>query len=296
MPGQSTDTPGATVNADSHAWDQGAAGWDRNGAFIGTWLQDVTTAMLDAVRIGAGSAVLDIAAGAGGQTLDIARRVGPRGRVLATDLSEQFLALARAHADAQGLHQVQTCVADAQSLGLAGAGFDAAVCRLGLMYCTDPLAALAEVKAALKPGGRFSAVVFSHPRNNPCVTMSMSVARWHTGLPALSPDAPIAAGTLFSLGEPGLLGRLLVDAGFEDVDVRPVDAPHSLASAGPYVDFVRTGATPIIAMLASLSDSEKNRVWDDLEERLKVFNTPDGWEGPNELLLCSATAPRTHQA
>jgi SAM-dependent methyltransferase len=154
---------------------------------------------------------------------------GTNGRVVATDISEAFLALARQNLRTTGWRHVDTRLADAQALGLAGAGFDAAVCRLGLMFCREPRAALGEARAALRPGGRFSAVVFSHPRNNPCVAISMAVARKHAGLPAPAPDATTEPGTLFSLGEPGLLARLLQDAGFADIEVRPILRPASPA-------------------------------------------------------------------
>ena len=52
--------------------------------------------MLDAAAVSEGAAVLDVAAGAGGQTLAAARRVGPTGRVLATDISPAILDLAAA--------------------------------------------------------------------------------------------------------------------------------------------------------------------------------------------------------
>lgn len=281
--------PGSPL-ASPASWDKGAAGWNANAEFIHTWLQDITTMMLDAARIGPGSKVLDIAAGSGDQTLAIARRVGEHGYVLATDFSDEFLALAQNNLIAAGFHHVKTQIADAQALGLAGANFDAAVCRLGLMYCADPKAALIEARSALRSGGRFSAVVFSHPKHNPCVTMSMAIARKHTGRPAQSSDTPIGPGNLFSLGEPGLLAQMLEAAGFDDIDVRSVSAPHRLASVRQYVDFVRSGATPIIEMLASLYAREQNDAWDELERRLEIFTTDTGWEGPNELLLCSASA------
>ncbi len=282
--------PGSPL-ASPTSWDKGAAGWNANAEFIHTWLHDITTAMLDAASIGPGSKVLDIAAGSGDQTLAIARRVGENGYVLATDFSNHFLTLAQSNLQAAGFHHVETRIANAQALGLAQANFDAAVCRLGLMYCADPKAALIEARSALRPGGRFSAVVFSHPKHNPCVTMSMAIARKHTGLPASSSDAPIGPGNLFSLGESGLLEHLLEAAGFVDIEVQPVSAPHRLSSVKPYVDFVRSGATPIIQLLASLSASEQNDAWADLETQLQQFTSDTGWEGPNELLLCSASAP-----
>ena len=269
-----------------HPWDKAAEGWSSHSAIIRAWLAEATAEMLAAARIGPGARVLDIAAGAGDQTLDIARLVGPQGRVLATDISPAILALAQANARAAGLAQVDARLADAQALGLAGADFDAAVCRLGLMFCTAPLAALAEARAALKPGGRISALVFSQPQRNPCLAIMMSIAVRHAGLPAKPPFEP---GTLMSLGQPGLLERLLRETGFVDITVHPVSAPFRLPSSRHYIDFVRSAGTPIMQMLAPLPAAAQSAAWDDMAAQLNVFNTATGWEGPNELLLGAAS-------
>ena len=131
----------SALGAPHQPWDAAAAGWDQHGDLIHAWLKQITQTMLNDARIGLGARVLDVAAGAGDQTLDIARRVGASGWVLATDVAPAILALAQKNADAAGLGQVRTQVADAESLGLAGSDFDAAVCRLGLMFCHCPLAA-----------------------------------------------------------------------------------------------------------------------------------------------------------
>jgi hypothetical protein len=44
-------------------------------------------------------------------------------------------------------------------------------------------------------------------------------------------------------------------------------------------------------ILAPLSARDQSDAWADMEEQLNVFTTPAGWEGPNELLLCSAASP-----
>lgn len=272
----------------SQAWDQAAHGWNSHAKIIRTWLAEATRAMLDAARIEPGARVLDIAAGAGDQTLDIARRVGAQGHVLATDISAAILALARDNARAAGLHHVDTRVADAQALGLEGAGFDAAVSRLGLMFCEAPLAALHGARAALKPGGRFSALVFSQPQHNPCLGVLMSTALRHAGLP---PRPPYAPGTLMSLGEPGALARLLHEAGFTGIEMRTIAVPFHLPTSRDYVDFVRTSGTPIMEILAPLPAAAQRAAWDDMAEQLNRFATPTGWVGPNELLLCAAASP-----
>lgn len=97
-------------------WDAAAAGWNEQGPQIRDWLCRATDAMLEMAGIRPGHHVLDVAAGAGDQTLDIAARVGPTGRVLATDISPDILAHASQNAAQAGLKNVETLVADAEIL------------------------------------------------------------------------------------------------------------------------------------------------------------------------------------
>lgn len=288
------------MGAPGHPWDASAEGWDRHSAMLREWLREATAALLDSARIGPGARVLDIAAGAGEQTLDIAHRIeigagtgtgtSTGGAVLATDVSPRILALARDKLHRAGLSHVETRVADAQALGLDGADFDAAVSRLGLMFCRAPHHAIASAFAALRPGGRFGAVVFSAPQGNPCIALMASTALRHAGLPPLDPFEP---GTLLSLGRPGLLADLLTAAGFVNVEVRALQAPMRLPSCQHYIDFVRTAGLPIMAILAPLPAAAQQAAWDDIAQQLGRFTTANGWEGPNELLLCCATRPDT---
>jgi SAM-dependent methyltransferase len=292
-------TSAVDENVKVHSWDVAAAGWNHHAAMIHDWLQPVTQMMLDEARIKKGSRVLDIAAGAGDQTLDIARRVGSEGRVLATDISPAILALAQKNAQLEGFKHVTTQVADAQSLDLAGAEFDAAISRLGLMFCRTPLVALTEIRAALRTKGRFSAVVFSDPTQNPCLTIALSTARKHASLTTpssadmsmtLSKD-PFEPGTLMSLGKPRLFEELLQTAGYVDVTVRCISAPFRAPSVEHYINFLRSSASPVIEILAFLSATAQQNAWIDMTEQLRRFSSKSGWQGPNALLLCSATAP-----
>lgn len=276
--------PTAAAGVQHHPWDKAAEGWSRHSSLVNSWLHDVTVRMLSSASIAEGGRVLDVAAGAGGQTIDIARRVGPGGAVLATDISARILQLASENAHAAGVSNVTTQLADAQQLGLAGASFDAAVSRLGLMFCPQPVLALREMAAALRPGGRLAAVVFSQPQANPCVAILMTTALRHAGRTAASPFEP---GTLFSLGKPGVLAELLELAGFSDIKVEPVTAPMHLPSSRHYLDFIRSSGSPIMEILAPLPVPAQNDAWADMEEQLNRFTSADGWCGPNELLVGS---------
>lgn len=270
------------------AWDDAAEGWSRHTPLIRRWLSAATAQMLDRARIGPGDRVLDVAAGAADQTMDIVRRTGPLGFVLATDLSARLLALADANLRAAGVIQAHTRQADAQALGMAGARFDAVVCRLGLMFCAVPLQALQGIHSALAPGGRFSALVFSQPQNNPCVSILMRTACRHAGVP---PPDPFAPGSLLSLGRAGLMDSLMQAAGFGQIEVQALAAPLRTARCEDYVAFLRDSAAPAIELLKPLAPDARAAAWADIADQLAQFTTADGWEGPNELLLCSATRP-----
>ncbi|MBG6073201.1 MULTISPECIES: class I SAM-dependent methyltransferase [unclassified Polaromonas] len=276
-------------NAVREAWDESASGWNHQTPAIHNWLAAPTAALLGAARIGLGMRVLDVAAGAGDQTLEIAHRVGEGGRVLATDISPAFLQFARENAHQAGLAQVHTRVSDAEDRVLDENGFDAAVCRLGLMLCPNPLRALQQMHRVLRPGGHAAALVFSEPQRNPCLGMLMTTALRHAGL---GPRDPFAPGGLLSLGKPRLLEDHFIQAGFAGVTTERIYAPFQLPSARDYLHFVRTSASPILQILGHLNSEAREAAWADMEEQLEVFQLADGnWEGPNELLRIHGMRP-----
>jgi len=283
----------ATTTADAEAfkfasrrqWDQAASGWNAHTAQIREWLRPATEAMLEMAGVRRGARVLDVAAGAGDQTQDIAQRVGPEGYVLATDLSATILEFAKDNARRAGYENVGTLVADGESLQIDEADFDATVCRLGLMLFPDPRRGLREMYRALKPGGGVCTIVFSRPETNPCVTILMATALKHAGLPPRDPYQP---GGLMSLGKPGLIDEMFRGAGFKDVATTSIDSPFKLPAAQDYLRFIRTSASPVQQILSRLDAAAVDAAWADMEERLKVFETTEGWSGPNELLLTAA--------
>ncbi len=263
-------------------WDATAAGWHRHVAMIRTWLRVPTHAMLDMAGVAPGQSVLDVAAGTGDQSLDVAARVGPEGHVVATDISAASLSVASRSATAAGYHNISTHVADAAVLGLPEGRFDAAVCRLGLMFLPDPGAGLSKVLGTLKSGARFCSIVFAGPDLNPCLRILMTTALEHAGLP---PRDPFQPGGLCSLGRPGHLDALFASAGFSSVATTRMDAPILLPTVADYLDFIRDGAAPILQILAKLDIAQREAAWADIADKLKVFQGKDGWCGPNTLLL-----------
>lgn len=165
-------------------WENTAEAWNRWGPLLARWLGPATEAMLDMAAVRPGARVLDVAAGAGEQTLVAARRVGVHGHVLATDISPAILRHAKAAAGQAGLANVDTLELDGERHDLLpGASFDAAISRVGLIYFPDQQRALAGIRHALKPGGRFAAVVYSTADRNPFFALPVGIIRRRAQLP-----------------------------------------------------------------------------------------------------------------
>jgi SAM-dependent methyltransferase len=267
-------------------WEDAAEAWHRWGPTVESWLAGATDRMLDGAGVAPGASVLDIAAGSGGQTLAAAWRAGRQGRVVATDISPTILTYAAKEAAEAGLVNVETVEADGEQLGaLAGGEFDAAICRLGLIYLPDQVGALRGIRAALRPGGRVSAIVYSTPDRNGFFSIPVSVIRRRAGLPAPGPGLPGP----FSLGAPGALEQALESAGFRDVDVETVEAPLLLPSAAECLRFERESFGALHQMLAAVPEGEREDVWAEVEQGLQQFETSTGFVGPCELLVARGT-------
>ncbi len=265
-------------------WQEAAEAWRRWGPQLEAWLGEATELMLDLAEICQGARVLDVAAGAGGQTLKAARRVGPTGAVLATDISSNIVELAAKEARAAGLGNVATRVMDGENLDIADGSFDAVISRVGLIYFPDQQRALRESRRALRDGGRISAVVYSTPEKNRFFSIPVSIIRRIAGLPAPAPGLPGP----FSLGGPGVLEAAYKTAGFNDITVRAVDAPVRFSSAAECVRFERESFGALHAMLANVSQADRERAWTEIESELRQFEGPEGFVGPCELLVGAA--------
>lgn len=200
----------ASVQAD---WTGRAGAWDRWADDLAEVAERFNAPLLEAAGVGAGQEVLDLASGAGEPALEIARRVGPGGRVVATDMVEEMLAGARRRAAAEGLDNLEFEIADMEDLPFAEASFDRVTCRFGIMFCPQPEVALAEARRVLRPGGRAAYLIWGPMEDTTMFSVLWSAVEETVGSAAESFTYPP-----FRLGEPGTLARLMTAAGFTAVE------------------------------------------------------------------------------
>ncbi len=107
--------------------------------------------------------ILDLACGSGPLTKIAASRVGPRGQVIAMDLSLHELQRAQAAIGTRNAHFAR---ATAVHLPLRSASVDAVFSHLALMVMPSLEAVLSEVSRVLRPGGTFAAVIEGIGKHN----------------------------------------------------------------------------------------------------------------------------------
>jgi SAM-dependent methyltransferase len=279
---------GEIVNVDqANAWnghegDAWTADQARYDAVVGAY----HTTLLAAAGIAHDERVLDIGCGCGTTTLDAAR-AAPEGRALGVDLSAQMLELARTRAAEEHLTNVSFEQADAQVCPFDAAAFDVVISRFGVMFFSDPLAAFSNIAEALRPGGRFVAVVWQPLEDNEWLGALREALAMGRTLPAPATGAPGP----FGLADPDAVRRLLGDAGFVDVALEPVKSPVVFGTdVDDAFDFAQR-MPPVRGMLQDLDDATAARALEHLRDALVAHAGPDAVTFGSAVWIITAHVP-----
>ena len=103
-----------------------------------------------------GETVLDLGSGGGADVLISARRVGPTGRAIGLDMTDEMLELARANAAAAGVENVEFLQGYIEEIPLPDDSVDVVISNCVINLSADKRKVLAETARVLKPGGRFA--------------------------------------------------------------------------------------------------------------------------------------------
>jgi O-methyltransferase/aklanonic acid methyltransferase len=248
-----------------------ATDFDSGGAFA-----HFGQRLVEVVGIKRGQRVLDVATGRGAVLFPAVERVGSAGDVVGVDLAEGMVRAANEEAERRGLG-ILARVMDAERLDFPDATFDRVLCGFGIMFFPHLVQALAQFRRVLRPGGR------------------LGVSTWHVS-PA--EDLHTVLGELSLLGnnyqrppgwitEPDDLARVVVDAGFTDVQVVEDSLTLVFADLEQYWHSLRGNFTRRIADGLDAAQTERARA--ALIERFRAYERPDGIHVVATALLGVAT-------
>jgi SAM-dependent methyltransferase len=131
---------------------QGSAAEEHRLAVLAQVMSGATARLMAEIGVADGWNALDVGSGGGQVTTTLAALVAPTGSVTGVDVDETTVRHAADSARERGLTNVSFERADAYALPYRDR-FDLAYARLVLCYLTEPVAALREMGAAVRPGG-----------------------------------------------------------------------------------------------------------------------------------------------
>jgi ubiquinone/menaquinone biosynthesis C-methylase UbiE len=267
-----------TANAEQiEYWnEQAGPKWVALQHLIDAQIEPLGRMAMERGQISAGEEVIDVGCGCGATSVAIARRVGPDGRVTGFDVSRPMLERARRAAAEAGLTNVHFEEADVQTGGLGAASFDVVFSRFGVMFFADPVGAFANLRSALRVGGRLAFVCWQAIQDNPWMIVPMSAALQH--LPPPPSAAPDAPGP-FAFADPNRVQRILSDAGFEDAGLEPIRETLTIGGAGSRLDdavdfLLQMG--PTARLLRESDPALTPRVAASVREALEPYHGDEG--------------------
>lgn len=248
-------------------------------------LAAVTERMFAAADIGPGHRVLDIGTGGGETALIAAERVGPTGRVLATDVSMAAMeGLAVQLRTQPRCQSIALEAVGAESLTLAPGTFDAALARNSVMYFTDLPRALTNIHAALRTGGRFFASVYGPPEREPFHSVPIAAVRRRRPINAPYPDY-VQAFRVAADDVEDALRRV----GFAAVEQHVVPTNRSFPSLAAALDALRMSRS-LAQLLSVLPESQREDAWAEIASGFRNYESASGLRIPGEQVILAATA------
>ena len=181
-------------------------------------------------------------------------------------------------------------LADAQTHAFAPGSIDVLFSRFGVMFFADPGAAFANLRTALRPGGRLAFVCWQALPDNPWMAVPLGAALQHIPPPPL--PAPGAPGP-FSFADPDRVRGILAQGGFANVrleDVRQTVTVGAGAGLDGTVEFMLQMGPAAAALRESPDPGLRPRVAAAVREAIAPYLTPQGVRMDSASWVVTATA------
>lgn len=229
---------------------------------------------LDRVPLHVGNRVLDVACGTGIVARLAAPRVAPSGKVVGLDLNEGMLAVARAHAPANGA-PIEWKQGDATALPFAAGTFDAVLCQQGLQFLTDKPRALLEMHRVLVPDGTLALNVWGKAsRYN--VALADALARHCNGDVAKRSLAP------FALADATAVRALVMQAGFSEVELRTDTVQRRIYPTQEWL-IQDSAGVPYAGAVVGMESGVRAALVREIAAKLKEFWNEDCFAVPSDV-------------
>jgi SAM-dependent methyltransferase len=260
------------------------AGWERAAEYyadaFGSVTAQISAPLLDAVRAGPGTRLLDVATGPG----FIAAAAAARGAtVTGLDFSPAMIA------DARTRHRGITFQeGDAEALPFADGSFDTVVMNFGHLQLARPDTAIAEAHRVLRPGGRYAFTVWSSPDQAVGFGMVLKAIETFGRTDVALPEGP----PFFRFSAVDESRQTLARAGFVDADARVVPLTWSVESAESVFDALSRGGVRTAAVLRAQTPDALDAIRTAVRRSVEGYRNGDRFVLPMPAVLASAAKSR----
>jgi SAM-dependent methyltransferase len=240
-----------------------------------------------------GQKVLDVGCGFGDTTQRIAGMVGPRGHAVGVDAAANFIDAARRETAELGIGNASFEVADVQS-GTLGGPYDMAFSRMGTMFFANPVAALRNVRGALKPGARLVMVVWRRREDNEWMYRAQQIVEGIVQRPE-EYDEPTCGPGPFSMAGADTTTDILTHAGFDEIELHRCDLPILVGrDVEEAIDLVMSigPAGEILRLQGDRAKHLHGQVHEALQAGLAEFDTGDGLAARASTWIVSGINPQ----
>jgi ubiquinone/menaquinone biosynthesis C-methylase UbiE len=246
-----------------------------------------------------GMKILDIGCGFGDSTVNIAKAVGKSCEVTGMDCSERFIAAAKQDAAEGDVKNVRYFAADAATDDLGGP-YDEVFSRFGTMFFNLPGIAMKNIRQTLKPGGKFTQVVWRKREDNAWLHDAEKCVK--KIVPVISHDETDAVHCgpgPFSMAGPDMVSEMLQIVGFEGISFERFDTEIMIGKdIDEAIDFTMTygPAGEIIRLAGEEGERLKPEVRTALRKVLSghVREDKSVW-APSSSWIITAYNPRKSQ-
>ena len=218
--------------------------------------------LLDRAELAPGMRVLDVATGPGTVARIAAARVGAGGAVTGTDISAPMLKIARSKPDNGA--PIEYITSPAAPLAVGNDAFDVVICQQGVQFFPDRIAALKEMRRALRAGGRVAIAAWCEIESCP-MFFAFSRALREAGQPELAD----LYGMPFTLPAE-TLARELKAAGFGGLEISRVELPL-VFEGGAAQAVTAISASPVAPMIAALPQAAKDAFFTAAQRNAREF-------------------------
>ena len=235
------------------------------------------------LEVGEGDKVVDVGCGFGDTAILFAQRVGPAGSVLGIDCCDGFIEFGRQDAKAAGVDNINFVVGDVQSYPFEP-NHDFCFSRFGTQFFENPVAGLKNMRAALRPGGVMTMIVWRAIDDNPWLGLPREIVLQY--LPPPGEDGRSCGPGPFSMANQDMVTKQLEISGYTDIAFERVDAPLMVGDTPEDAVSFQLALGPAGEVYRE-AGAEAERRHHEIEAALKTELSK--FEGPEGIVMASSS-------